>query len=476
MKPLAAPLVILAAALLAACPGSDTGGGTPVGDGNDSFATAQTVAAGSATPGVISSAADHDWYKVTTTGGGAVTVSLIALSADADLELLDASQASLGSSTNTGTLTDTVTYTAAGAGTFYVHVIPVAAAATYTMTLTFTPAGGGDGNDTFATAQAVAPGSSTPGVISSASDDDWYAFTTAAAGSITISLSGLSGDANLALVDSTQAVLGSSANAGTATETVTYAAPSAGTFYVHVIPQAAGASYTMAVVFTPTAGGDGNDTFGTAQAVAAGATIHGVISSATDEDWYTFTTTGAGTITITLTGLSADANLALYNSTPTSLGSSANTGTANDTVSYTAAAAGTFYAQVLPQTVGASYTLGVIFTPAAAGDGNDTFATAQPLAIGATISGVISSSTDPDWYVVTTPGAGTITVTLSGLTADADLELYGAGLGFLVDQSQFAGTQNDTVSFTTGTAFTYRVLVKPLASSTPYTLTASFTP
>lgn len=338
------------------------------------------------------------------------------------------------------------------------------------------PAGGAspDGNDTFATAQAVAVGSSTAGVISSATDDDWYQFTVAGAGTVTVSLTGLSADVDLALHDSAQASLGASSNPGIAGDTVTWTAPAAATIYVHAVPVVAGATYSLGVTFTPQAG-DGNDTFATAQGVAIGTMTQGVISSATDDDWYTFTTAGAGTIRVTLGALSADANLALHETEPSPVATSANAGTASDVVSWTAAAGGRFYAHVVPQAVGASYTLTVAFTPSG-GDGNDTFATAQLVAVPSATVGVVSSSVDPDWYLAHTPGAGRITVTLSGLTSDADLELYGELPNLFVAFSYLAGTQTDTVSFTATSAVNYHVLVKPVGAATSYTLTVAFTP
>ena len=337
---------------------------------------------------------------------------------------------------------------------------------------------GTDGNDSFAAAQAVAVGSSTTSVISSSTDHDWYKFTTTGAGDVAVAITGLSADANLALLDSTQVVLAGSSNAGTAPDAVTYTAAEAGTFYVHVIPQAAAASYSMAVNFTPATVGDGNDTFATAQTVAAGSSTTGVISSMADADWYKFTTTGAGDVTVALTGLSGDANLALYDAAQAVLVGQQQRWNGSETVAYTAAGAGTFYVQVIPQAAGASYSMAVNFTPATVGDGNDTFATAQEVAFGSTTAGVISSMADADWYKVTTAGPGNITATLSGLTGDADLELYGAGVNYMVSGSYQAGTAIDTVTYNYigATAFTFRVKVVPLASVTPYTLTVTFTP
>jgi len=336
--------------------------------------------------------------------------------------------------------------------------------------------GGGDGNDSFAAAQPVAIGASTAGVISALTDNDWYKFTTTGPGEVTVALTGLSADADLSLYDSVETWLTGSAAPGVANETVTYLAAGAETFHVLVSPAAPTANYTITVTFVSSGGGDGNDTFAAAQTVAVGSSTSGISSSPSDDDWYKFTTTGAGKVTVVLSGLSADANLALYDSTQVLLASSSLTGTTSDLVTYTAAGAGTFYALVIPLATAASYTVTVIFEPTGFTDGNDTFATAETIAVNTTTVGLISSLSDPDWYRIPTAGAGTLTVTLSGLIGDADLELYGSLAHLFVDGSYFAGTRIDTVTYTAAVAADYHVLVIPLGAVTPYSLEVTFTP
>ena len=65
-----------------------------------------------------------------------------------------------------------------------------------------------------------------------------------------------------------------------------------------------------------------------------------------------FTITTGGTITISLTTLPADYQLALLNSSGTTLQSSTNTGTNNETINVTVTA-GTYYVKVYPKSNGA---------------------------------------------------------------------------------------------------------------------------
>jgi len=72
----------------------------------------------------------------------------------------------------------------------------------------------------------------------------------------------------------------------------------------------------------------------------------GLVNVAGDVDFYKFSITKAGTITLTLTTLPADFDLYLVNSSGTTLSSSLKAGTTSETINYTAAI-GTFYAKVV---------------------------------------------------------------------------------------------------------------------------------
>jgi len=74
--------------------------------------------------------------------------------------------------------------------------------------------------------------------------------------------------------------------------------------------------------------------------------VTGLINTTTDIDYYKFTITTAGTITISLSTLPADFDLALLNSAGTQLTSSANASTTSESITYTVAAGTSYYAKV----------------------------------------------------------------------------------------------------------------------------------
>jgi hypothetical protein len=363
MSSIPASLLMPIAALLAACGGGPSAGGGTIVDGNDTFATAQPVATDATTPGTISSPSDDDWYRFSTPGPGTVTVTLDALTADADLALHDPTQALVTASNSPGTSAETLTWTTSVGESLRVHVIPVTAPADYDLTVSFTPTPATDGNDTFATATAVAMGSVTTGSIGSATDEDWFAFWTPAAGTVFAKLSGLSGDADLELVDVAQVVLAAGASPGTSEEIVSQRVGAAGTFYAHVVPRGAGAAYTLTTGFVMDGAVDSNGTFDAAWHLPVG-TMISELSSPSDEDWFRFTTTGAGTVTFTLDGLMADADLELYAEVSSLLvDASYSAGTAVETVTCTAATPLTYHVRVVALASITPYRLRAVFAP-----------------------------------------------------------------------------------------------------------------
>lgn len=75
--------------------------------------------------------------------------------------------------------------------------------------------------------------------------------------------------------------------------------------------------------------------------------VKGLVNPSNDNDYYKFIITTGGTITITLTTLPANYQLALQNSSGSTLQSSTNSGTNNETINRNVSA-GTYYARVYP--------------------------------------------------------------------------------------------------------------------------------
>ncbi len=91
-----------------------------------------------------------------------------------------------------------------------------------------------------------------------------------------------------------------------------------------------------------------NGTTGGAALIPLNTDVKGLINVSGDNDYYKFTITTGGTITITLSTLPANYQLALLNSSGTTLQTSSSGGTTSETINATVAA-GTYYARVYPR-------------------------------------------------------------------------------------------------------------------------------
>ncbi len=106
-------------------------------------------------------------------------------------------------------------------------------------------------------------------------------------------------------------------------------------------------------VGSPAGGGGGsndtyepNDSFAQAYGPLTSGTVYSsFIASSSDDDYYTFTSTATGTITVTLGGFSGDYDVFLYNGSQTEIGRGYTTNNP-ETISVANAAAGTYYVRV----------------------------------------------------------------------------------------------------------------------------------
>lgn len=86
-----------------------------------------------------------------------------------------------------------------------------------------------------------------------------------------------------------------------------------------------------------------NESFATATTIAIGSNIGAYIFNSRDDDYYKLTPSVSGTITVDLTSLPKDYDLAVYNSSYSVITSSMNGGTSNEQVSWYATAGQTYY-------------------------------------------------------------------------------------------------------------------------------------
>lgn len=92
-----------------------------------------------------------------------------------------------------------------------------------------------------------------------------------------------------------------------------------------------------------------NGTTGGAATIPVNEDIKGLINVGGDNDYYRFVPSSTGSVTITLTTLPANYQLRLLNSAGSTLATSANNGTANETITANLTGGATYYARVYPR-------------------------------------------------------------------------------------------------------------------------------
>ncbi|MBK8611509.1 MAG: fibronectin type III domain-containing protein [Chitinophagaceae bacterium] len=213
-------------------------------------------------------------------------------------------------------------------------------------------------NESIAAAAPVTLGVTNSAAITTTTDNDYFSVVTTGVNNMVYSLVGPSGvDYDLTIYNSSGTSIGTGVSAS-ATETVSLTNQAAGTYYIRVFGYNGANSatcYTITATATPVApttcpGIYDISTNGTrtgAALIPFNTDIKGLLSPSGDNDYYRFVITTGGTITMTLTTLPANYQLRLLNSSGSTLQTSSNSGTTNETISRTVTA-GTYYARVYP--------------------------------------------------------------------------------------------------------------------------------
>jgi hypothetical protein len=173
---------------------------------------------------------------------------------------------------------------------------------------------------------------------------DYYKLTMTSAGTLTLNLTGLSGDANLSLLDSDGKILKTSANKGNTSEAITNYLLAGGTYYVNVAPVKGvnSAAYTLANTKNYFPADTAGNTFALAQPVTESGPVNEWLGFGDKDDYYMFELQASTAVTLDLTGLESNVNMYLYDSKNKQLAASAKSGNTDESITKTLAA-GKYY-------------------------------------------------------------------------------------------------------------------------------------
>ena len=231
--------------------------------------------------------------------------------------------------------------------------------------------------NTLATARAITVGSSTTSYtdwVGSTDTNDYYSFSLANSSNFNLSLTGMTADGDVRLLNSSGSVIAYSDNGGTASESIT-SQLSAGTYYIHVYPyQSANTNYNLAV--SATSIDLAGNTLATARAITVGSSTTSYtdwVGSTDTNDYYSFSLANSGNFNLGLTGMTADGDVQLLNSGGSVIASSTNGGTVSESITRQLSA-GTYYIRVYPYSGNTNYNLAVSATSDGGGTGfNSTY-------------------------------------------------------------------------------------------------------
>lgn len=208
----------------------------------NTLATARNINTLSSTPSIftdfVNSLDTNDYYRFDLASSALIDLTLTPETANADVRLLNSAGTTIVSSSQTGIDPDTIRRSL-NAGTYYIRVFPVSGAATnYDLSVSATPIAPDIAPNSRGSANNIGTliGSQNfSDFVGSIDTNDYYQFDLAHRSIFDLNLSGLSGNADVELLNSSGGLIQSSNLAGNADENINTTLL-AGTYFVRVRP------------------------------------------------------------------------------------------------------------------------------------------------------------------------------------------------------------------------------------------------
>ncbi|MBE8988860.1 ELWxxDGT repeat protein [Nostoc sp. LEGE 12450] len=438
--------------------------------------------------------ADFYLFQIGGSSASLLNVNLDGLSSNANLRVLDSNGVLVGNSANSGTTAETIS-TTVNPGTYYARVTTTSGTpiTNYNLTLSANPipaidqAGNSPGaalnigsfNST-SNPYSITDFVSNTGVV--LDSDDYYKFTLTETLGFNLTLDGLTGNANVGLYDNTGTnLIIASSQAGTTSESISRNLTSSD-YYIRVFPNGTtAANYNLGIVFNPI--DNAGNTLVNARTInplsSTASTFSDYVNSADNNDYYRFDITSNSLINLIMTPATGNADVELLNSSGGVITSSINSGTQIDSI-IRSLNIGTYYIRVFPFGGAATnYSLSISATVIPVDRAPNTTPTAR------NIGNITNSSQNfndfvgdidtDDYYAFNVANNANVQLSLTGLSADADLTLLNSS-GVQIAISAQTGTSNESIS-TSLASGNYFIRVYPFgATNTFYNLAVSGSP
>ncbi len=449
----------------------------------------------------VNGADTNDFYRFSVLTSTDYTITVDGLSTDIDLAIIQDrnnngvidSGELIASSLLPGTTTETLSGVL-DAGTYFVRVYPFSSAAgAYTLTIDASPQdGAGNALATARNLGSLVGDRTYNDFVGTPDTNDYYRFTLANTSDFSLALSQLQADADVQLLSSTGAIITESLNSGSNSETINTRL-TAGTYYVRIYPYLgtttqplnSSTTYQLSLSAIPALDTAGN-TLNTARnlgALGISQTISEYVGTTDPTDYFRFTLNTSSNFNLSVDNLTADADVRLIRDINGNglvdaneiLASSTAGGSTSEFIS-TLLAAGTYFVNVYQFSGNTAYSLSLGASPV----GDNTLGTANnlgALTASRSIDGFVGTSDTDDYYRFNLNTNQALSLALTGLSSDADLQLIrdfnSNGIldaGDILANSDRSGSSPEFI-FRDLAAGTYFARVSQYAGDTNYTLT-----
>lgn len=276
---------------------------------------------------------------------------------------------------------------------------------------------------------------------------DFYRVVAPENTTLVVNTSLVTGDFDIRIYDSLGNLLKESAQTGAVAEGLTLGVTSGEAYIVEIV--ARDATVTGNVQFTVEDQDDSgsNGSIDTAQSITLNADLSGGVGIDPNfADYYTFTLTTAGQLTISLSDLQDDLRIDLFDADGVRVGQAQTAGTANELLVQDLGAGTYFIGIVATNTLASSpYNLSVSFATPDAADSLSTATTFGGLPLDVTQT-VGEGSDSADYYTFTPTEDGTVSANISGLTANIGVQGFD-GNGVALDEAALGNMLDKSIAF-----------------------------
>ncbi len=316
----------------------------------------------------VSSSADlQDYFRFELTTASALRINLSGLSQDMDIQLLDSAGRVIQAAGVSGNSFENMLTSTLAVGTYYLRVFAFGAQLTSNYDLTISTNTASDDLLSNATSLGLLSNVGSvrrTGNVAVGTDlQDYYAF--AGGNDIAISVSGLTSDVDVQILDLFGRVLAQSTNSSNTAEAINInIPPGSGSIYVRIFAFAGASSYVFEARNNANVA-NADDLLSTATPLPDPLTsltrtgaVGGTGSSGDPQDYYRFQLNSVRNISLSLTGLSADLDIEVLDQFGNRLFVSQNGGAANESINIAGLGIGLYFIRIYPfNAVSSNYNL-----------------------------------------------------------------------------------------------------------------------